>query len=160
VPNDAIDMSWLRVWQDSDFLHVANLVAVSSGASAWSVQDHRLGTYRSSVDSWSRTLPNPTKNFDISDSGYHGHNTTAPHAHMVAQYRWNNHNGTVNASMTVAVIHANDYVPTSYNQAVTSTGGDGDHDHGSAGEHIHSVTGFDNESRPPNVYVYWLIKFA
>jgi len=29
-----------------------------------------------------------------------------------------------------------------------------------SGEHAHSVTGGDHESRPRNAYVYWIIKVA
>jgi Lipase (class 3) len=70
VPNDAIDLPWLRELQSPDFLHVADLVAVSSGTAGRtffeyavrklrlsSLENHRLGTYNSSIAQWSRTLP-------------------------------------------------------------------------------------------------------
>ena len=100
--------------------------------------------------------------FSILPGGDHIHPNPAPHQHLAAQYKWESGRPPKEkAQMVVAIVPETLYPPgVIVNQNSLTTGTDGGHNHGPADDHRHDTAGFDDESRPINIYVYWLIKYA
>lgn len=97
----------------------------------------------------------PNSAFSTNTEAAHSHGSAGGHAHRTpllgnsGSVAWGAAAGSVNG--------INGYAYANSTPCYTST--DGTHSHGTAGAHSHSVTGGgDNETRPTNAYVEFIIK--